>query len=421
MQTKAKTAEDLIGIVPHTLGYVPQESLVAIIVGTDEHGLQTCATTLRVDFDLETAAHIVAEGGQWFSRLITGACTATGVFLVLYDPRYLNDPHDLNYPQDHGSDSLRSPGDHGRGADPSADVSSEEPDWDDEYPRVHRDLIRAAIDEIALSLGDCGIDTLSAWWVSEGRFGRIDDDGASSTGLEAASASACATELVAAGSSPAGSPQELVVGPVSAAEFADRRGHLDGEWLSIEDGFDVLSAIYPRLARLREGEDALDHGALAELMTLQTVMAIDSLLVEKWSRDAFEMILSFDHPNFTPEDMDRCRPGKLHLRAWKYAKSPQAAQHMVGLSPRAPRPRDVQLGIEFLKTYIPLGHPDVRAAAYAVIAWFEWSLGGSTMAEHYARAGLALDSENSMASLVLDAVEHGYLPRWLMSAHRDLG
>lgn len=395
METTAKTAEDIIGIVPHTLGYIPRESLVAVIVGTDEHGAQTCATTLRVDFDLETAAHLVAEGGQWYSDLIAGACTATGVFLVLYDSEYQS----------------------GLPVAALAGASGHS----DEYPRVHRDLIRAAIDEIALSLGDRGIDTLSAWWVSEERFGRIDDDAQISTLLEAASTSACATELVAAGSSPAASPRELVVRPVSAAEFtASRNGQRD-IWLSIAEGFDVLSILYPRLARLSEVEDSIDPTALAELMTLQTTMAVDAILSEKWSRDALEMILSFDHPNFAPADIEKCGPGQLHLRAQRYARSPQAAQEMVGLSPRAPRPRDVQLGIEFLKAYIPLGHPDVRATAYAVIAWFEWSLGGSTMAEHYAQAGLELDADHAMATLILNAVEQGYLPRWLMSARRGPG
>lgn len=395
METTAKTAEDIIGIVPHTLGYIPRESLVAVIVEANERGSQGCATTLRVDFDLETAAHLVAEGGQWYSDLIAGACAATGVLLVLYDSEYQRGVPD---------ESLT-------GVGPP----------DDEYPRVHRELIRAAIDEIALSLGDRGIDTLSAWWVSEERFGRIDDDAQNSTLLEAASTSACATELVAAGSSPVASPQELVVRPVSAAEFTvSRNGHLD-TWLSIAAGFEVLSTLYPSLARLREGEGNIDRTAVVELMTLQTVMAIDAILGEKWSRDALEMILSFDHPNFAPADIEKCGPGQLYLRVQRYALSPQAAQDMVGLSPRAPRPRDVQLGIEFLKAYIVMGHPGVRATAYAVIAWFEWSLGGSTMAEHYAQAGLELDADHAMATLILNAVEQGYLPRWLMSARRGPG
>lgn len=410
MQTTAKTAEDLIGIIPHTLGYAPRESLVAIIVGTDEYGAQTCETTLRVDFDLETAAHVVREGGGWFSRLITGSCDATGVFLVLYDEGYLAS----GPPSGTAVGKERTRLAAGEFSDRSA---LEGLDWDGEnYLQVHRDLVRAAIDEIALALDEDGIDTLSAWWVSQDRFGRIDDDGATSALLEDASTSACATELVAAGSSPAADPQDLVVRPVSAAEFATARKGRREEWLDIEDSFDILSVLYPRLARLCFAEALIDRAALSELMTLQTVMAIDAMLVEKWSRDALEMIISFSHPNFRPKDIKKCRSGDLYKRARKYAKSPRAAQAMVGLSPYPPRPRDVQVGIEFLETYLPLGHPEVRATAYAVIAWFEWSLGGSTMAEQYARAGLELQADNSMAILILEAVELGFVPQWLMSA-----
>lgn len=401
MQTTAKTAEDIIGIVPHTLGYIPRESLVAIIVGTDEDGGQSCATTLRVDFDLETAAHIVAEGGQWYSDLIAGACAASGVFLALYDSEYQRDLP-------------------GAGRRPDTDPA-QGGDNGDEYSYVRRDLIRAAIDEIAMALGDRGIDTLGAWWVSEERFGRIDGDGLTSTLLEAAATSACATELIAGGSAPAASAKELVARPVSAAEFQDSRRDCADTRLTIGEGFDIISAVYPRLVRLSEGDDPIDRAALTELMTLQTVMAIDAILGEKWSRDALEMILSFDHPNFSRSDLKKCGPGQLHRRAQRYGRSPQAAQHMVGLSDRAPKPSDVQLGIEFLEAYIPLGHPDVRATAYAVIAWFEWSLGGSTMAEHYAQAGLDLDADHSMATLIINAVQHGYLPRWLMPVRRGPG
>src|SRR5699024_10909042 len=66
-------------------------------------------------------------------------------------------------------------------------------DADAEYANVHRGLVHAAIDELATSFTTVGVDTLSAWWVSRERFGRIDEDGYLSTPLIAATASACAT------------------------------------------------------------------------------------------------------------------------------------------------------------------------------------------------------------------------------------
>ncbi len=388
MQTTARTSEDLVGIVPHTLGYTPERSLVAIIVGTDAHGVSRCESTLRIDFDLETAAHIVRESGQWIGDLIVDACTPTGVFLVLYDEEYLRGADDLD---------------------------------------VHRGLIRAAIDEIALALDGHGIDTLSAWWVSENRFGRIDDPDDEGTPLEAAASSPCATELIAGGSNPAAGPPDLVVRPSSAEAAAQFRGAGADDWAGAADwldpdaSFDVLASAYPRLAELRRSDEDLDHAVLDEIMCPQLVLAIDSMLRQKWSRDALEMVLSFDHPDFQPAVVERCRPGELARRAMRFGSSPRAAQEVVGLSDRQPRPRDIRLGTEFFKHYLPWGHPLVRADAYAVIAWFEWSGGGSTMAEQYALAALALDDDHVMAGLILRAVEAGCLPRWLRAARRGRG
>jgi hypothetical protein len=47
-------------------------------------------------------------------------------------------------------------------------------------------------------------------------------------------------------------------------------------------------------------DESIDEARIHDLLDLPTVMAVDALLVEKWSRDALEMILSFDHPDFPP-------------------------------------------------------------------------------------------------------------------------
>ena len=88
MRTPARSPEDIIGIVPHTLGYTPRNSLVALIVGTDDSGAQSSSTTLRIDFSRETAARIIAEGGDWYVDLVLRAGTVSGVFLILYDEDY---------------------------------------------------------------------------------------------------------------------------------------------------------------------------------------------------------------------------------------------------------------------------------------------------------------------------------------------
>lgn len=389
MDTPARTAEDIVGIVPHTLGYIPQDSLVAVIVGTEADGTQSCATTVRTDFTLETAARIVAEGGRWYADMITRACAVSGVFLLLYDDDYAGD--------DSAETEAGSTGDA------------------DEYLRVHRGLIRAATDEIAISLGEREIDTLCAWWISGDSFGRIDEDGENRRPLADAITSACATELIAGGSNPVASPEDLVIRPLSAEDFAFSRRDAEDAEIDLPEAFDILAVVYRRLDRIRCDQKAFEDSEFAEMLDLRTVIAIDSILGQKWSRDALEMILSFDHPGFPPESVLGCAEGELYERAKRIASSPAAAREIVGLSPRSPHPRDVLVGIAFLRAYLPLGHPDVRATAYAVIAWFEWALGGSTMAEQFAGAALELDPDHGMATLIAGAVEAGYLPRWLMA------
>ncbi|MGO0604644.1 DUF4192 family protein [Brevibacterium linens] len=387
MKTPARTPEDIIGIIPHTLGYTPQRSLVAVIVGTENNGSQTSSTTLRIDFDRESAAQTLSEGGGWYADLIMRAGTVSGVFLVLYD------------------DDYQPVSAFGLGADA-------------EYAEVHRGLIRAAIDELAMTFAARGVDTLSAWWVNQEHFGRIDEDGFDCTPLIDATTSACATELVAAGSNPVADPVDLVISPMPAEAFADsRRGHAE-EWMGTDEAFVVLAEVYPRLDVMRCEEEAIDEARIHDLMDLPTVMALDTLLVEIWSRDALEMILSFDHPDFPPSVVNGLDGEELCTMSRRIVSQAQAAQQLVGLSSRAPRPRDIMLTIAFLKDYLQAGHPQARANAYAVIAWFEWALGGSTMALNYARAAIELESEHGLAELIVGAVDMGCLPRWLTETQR---
>ncbi len=392
MDTPAKTAEDIIGIVPHTLGYTPAHSLVAILVVTDGHGAQSCATTLRVDFDLERAAATAAEGGEWLCELVCRACRPSGVFLVLYDDEYAPDEEYVFV----GPDDLVTRG-------------------DAEYSEMRRSLIRAATDEMARALGRAGIDTLSAWWVSDGRFGRIDDRDDPGTDLAAAQSSACATELVSTGSAPAEGPSDLIVLPADAAERAAFFTDEPSEPTTMTQAFDILGEVYPGLLAQRGRTEAFDREELTALMTPRVVRALDRILAEKWSRDALEMILGFDHPDFLPRRVCRAQPGELVQWARRAGKSRAAADQMIGLSDRAPTPYDVLLAIAFLRSYVPWSSPRTLSTAYAVIAWFEWSLGGSTMAEQYGLAALAVDERNSLAELLVSAVGHGYLPRWLMT------
>ncbi len=183
--------------------------------------------------------------------------------------------------------------------------------------------------------------------------------------------------------------------------------------MGTDEAFAILADVYPRLNAMRREEEAIDEARIHDLMDLPTVMAFDTLLVELWSRDALEMILSFDHPDFPPSLVQGLDGDELCTLSRRVVSQARAAQELVGLSSRAPRPRDLLLTNALLKDYLQAGHPQARANTYAVIAWFEWSLGGSTMALNYARAAIELESEHGLAELIVSAVNMGCLPRWL--------
>ncbi|MCT1552023.1 MULTISPECIES: DUF4192 family protein [Brevibacterium] len=422
MDTPAKTAEDLIGIVPHTLGYTPASSLVAILVVTDGDGVQSCGTTMRVDFDLETAAMTLAEGGEWLRDLVCRACAPSGVFLILYDDDYIPAgavPERFGPTRGHGDGVGDRVGfGDGAGGDSVCDDDADEDWFDEDYAGLHRGLVRAATDEMATALGDAGIATLSAWWVSGGRFGRIDDGEDPGTDIALAQSSACATELVSTGSAPAAGPADLVVRPVDAEAAAEYRSGAADPRPSVEESFGRLGEIYPTLLEMRAGTEAFDRERLEALMTPDVVCAFDRLLAAKWSRDALEMILSFDHPDFLPKRMCRLAPAELARAARRAGASRLAAEQMIGLSARAPQPRDILLAIDLCEAYVHWSGPETLATAYGVIAWFHWSLGGSTLAEQYAFAALDHDPHHSLAELLVSAIGQGFLPQWLMPEPR---
>src|SRR5699024_6838681 len=210
--------------------------------------------------------------------------------------------------------------------------------------------------------------------------------------------------------------EDLVIGTMTDEAFAHGRGGHTDEWMATEAAFAMLAELDPDLAAMRGDDGSINEARVRARRHLPTGLAVDGLPATQWSRDALEMSLSFDHPDFPPARLARLDGDALCALSHRIGRSAEAAQHLVGLSPRPPRPRDIQIAIAFFKEYLPLGHPQVRATAYAVIAWYEWALGGSTMAENYALAAIELEPEHRLAQLITHAVVNGLLPRWLTEA-----
>src|SRR5699024_4820578 len=195
--------------------------------------------------------------------------------------------------------------------------------------------------------------------------------------------------------------------------FAHSRGGRTEEWIATEDALATHAENYPHLNATRHDDAPINEARVLGLVDHLTITAVDAQLAQRWPPHARALVRRHGHPDIPPARLARLDGDALCALSHRIGRSAEAAQHLVGLSPRPPRPRDIQIAIAFFKEYLPLGHPQVRATAYAVIAWYEWALGGSTMAENYALAAIELEPEHRLAQLITHAVVNGLLPRWL--------
>ena len=96
----------------------------------------------------------------------------------------------------------------------------------------------------------------------------------------------------------------------------------------------------------------------------------------------------------------------------------RAAQQLVGLSSRAPRPRDLLLTIALLKDYLQAGHPQAsqHLCRDRLVRMVAGRVDDGT--ELCARR-IELEAEHGLAELIVSAVNMGCLPRWLTETERS--
>src|SRR5699024_11244632 len=117
-----------------------------------------------------------------------------------------------------------------------------------------------------------------------------------------------------------------------------RGGHTD-EWMATEEAFATLAEIYPHLEAMRGDDESINEARINALLDLPTVMAVDALLTKKWSRDALEMSLSFDHPDFPPARLARLDGDGCSQRAPRTGPAPEPRHNPGGWSRRRRGPR----------------------------------------------------------------------------------
>ena len=84
---------------------------------------------------------------------------------------------------------------------------------------------------------------------------------------------------------------------------------------------------------------------------------------------------------------------------------------MLGRGPR-PHPERIDRAIEVLKRITALAPRSDRAPLFCILAWLNWALGRSSVANLFVTAAEGVDDGYGFAELMRTVLERGMLPEW---------
>ncbi|WP_035280695.1 DUF4192 family protein [Brevibacterium album] len=387
----------LIGLVPHLVGYRPEDSLVLVTAHSTGPGGGQVGASLRIDF-----GRAQAEGldGPLLESLLAPLSHTEGadiVFPVLFSEALASHHTRLDEAEACGA-----------GPDSTGPGGPDDQDEDASTARILLDGLEA----VCAALDDRGLTVLAPLWAGRSECGRIGEPG--STPVAAAETAPAVIGMIAEGSHAADSFEDLVRPPRPCAEHAAEveRMRAGGE-VSDEAAADALlraaQALEERVRRREGGERAPDPLPLPEP---EAVLALDRFAARPADRDFVQMLLSGDHPAFTADGLADMPERSFLAYARRMVFAPGATQALVGFSPRPPRLQALAEAVDWLRACMPYASAEALPGVHAVLAWFEWSRMRMRFAEHYARTALRGPEDCRLARLVLRAVQAGVPPEW---------
>jgi hypothetical protein len=367
----------LIGLVPHLIGYLPQDSLVLVTAQSTASGSGALGASLRMDFDHERAARLDEAALETMLRPLDLADGADTVFPVLFSA-----PVAVHHT---GLDAL------------TADTAA----------------ARALLDGLSFvcdGLAARGFDVVQPLWAGEEMCGRVGEHGG--TPLARARETPAVVGMIAEGSRAAESFEDCVRAPEAlpahAAEIEQLREGTDDE----EAARALLRTARTLTERAQRRAEAHERPAPFGPPEPAAVLALDRFLPRLPDRDWVQMLLSGDHPGFSAAALAEAEEDGFLAHARRAGALPGAAQELVGFCPRPPRLWALAEAVDWLRGCLPYIGAEARPGLYALLAWFEWSRVRMRFAEHYALAALEADGDHRLAQLVLRAVRAGLPPVW---------
>ena len=198
---------------------------------------------------------------------------------------------------------------------------------------------------------------------------------------------------------------------LSAAGFplddddGDDDGDIDADGDEPADAQSRLLAEIPAVL-----ERILDHGAIdieadaaGFVITLASLPALRDVVMLQW---AFDIEVGDDV-------LDDARRFALGAPPFDL----ETAGLMLGRGPR-PHPERIDRAIEVLKRITALAPRSDRAPLFCILAWLNWALGRSSVANLFVTAAEGVDDGYGFAELMRTVLERGMLPEWAFVSDR---
>jgi hypothetical protein len=385
----AANAADFLAIVPHLVGFQPQDSIVFVAF----RGRRTCGA---MRFDLLDVVESGADdaGSAFYKRVAT---TLVGMLSKL--PAV-----DAVVPVVYTSETFAAAGGSPRSA-----------------------FVRAVVARFEFS----GFEVRDALCVAADGWGSYFDDKCPSRGrpLAEVAASRVLDDLPEHQVRPLGDIARWAALPeVTPAEcrrvaraVTQLRRRVDGRLLvDSEDGFGGAAPVDGAAQQQRRADtrllhdipvvleetldrgcDGLDANSAALVVTLARLPALRDVVMLQW---AFDLRIG----QSVLADARRFARGAAPFDL-------ETAGLMLGRGAR-PDPERIDRAVEVLKRVTALSPLENRAPLFSMLAWLSWALGRSSVARLFVEAAEEIDASYGFADLMRTVLERGMLPEWAFEA-----
>ena len=378
---KASTASDFLALVPRLVGFEPHDSLVFVAF----RGSRTCGA-MRVDLPGRSQSRAHKRIATTLVGMLSKLPGVDAVVPVVYT----------------GETFAASAG--GPGA-PAAGIP-------------HSDFVDSVVTRLRFS----GFVVRDALCVAADGWGSYLDPGRPPAGrpLAAIAGSPILDGVPTADGGPVGSVADLAALPPADPAARERVAASLGAFGAVLRGADPGRARRARVAsRDAVGADAraaalrdipatleeiitargdsVDPHAAAFVITISLSPAVRDVVMMQW---AFDLALG-----------ERVLADAARFSRGTTAGALETAGLMLGRGPR-PDPERVGRAISLLKSIAALAPDDSRAPVLCMLAWLNWALGRSSVADVFVAEALRVDPRYGLADLMRTVLERGILPEW---------